>query len=418
MKKALSFVWKILKSNLSLKIMALIFAVILWSYVLYATNPVRERVLQDITVRYLHAEDLKAKNLAIVGGLSDVLGSVDIRVKVNQRDLSLFSAQGAQANVDLSEIKGTGKYALKVKATLAYGQVLDVSPSEVTLTVDRLITKQVPVTVKTVGDVPAGYYAGPPEISPNFVNITGAQADVEKVVSALCSIDLNGLTTGYSKSVDVSLLDKNDNAVPSNLFSGDFPSVMVKLNVLSIKTVAVDAQGSIIGRDSVAPGYEITGITCNPATVRIIGEKSAIDAVASIPLMPYSVSGLSSDVVVPLDYSPPEGVTVLADEKAEVTINIREIMKKRSFTDIPVRYKNLSAGLTVSLDISAVDVTVTAGESRLSKISKTDIVPYIDLDGLAAGTYTLIVQFEVPSGFTSENFSSSAAAITVTIKKK
>jgi len=418
MKKALSFVWKILKSNLSLKIMALIFAVILWSYVLYATNPVRERVLQDITVRYLHAEDLKAKNLAIVGGLSDVLGSVDIRVKVNQRDLSLFSAQGAQANVDLSEIKGTGKYALKVKATLAYGQVLDVSPSEVTLTVDRLITKQVPVTVKTVGDVPAGYYAGPPEISPNFVNITGAQADVEKVVSALCSIDLNGLTTGYSKSVDVSLLDKNDNAVPSNLFSGDFPSVMVKLNVLSIKTVAVDAQGSIIGRDSVAPGYEITGITCNPATVRIIGEKSAIDAVASIPLMPYSVSGLSSDVVVPLDYSPPEGVTVLADEKAEVTINIREIMKKRSFTDIPVRYKNLSAGLTVSLDISAVDVTVTAGESRLSKISKTDIVPYIDLDGLAAGTYTLVVQFEVPSGFTSENFSSSAAAITVTIKKK
>jgi len=418
MKKALSFVWKILKSNLSLKIMALIFAVILWSYVLYATNPVRERVLQDITVRYLHAEDLKAKNLAIVGGLSDVLGSVDIRVKVNQRDLSLFSAQGAQANVDLSEIKGTGKYALKVKATLAYGQVLDVSPSEVTLTVDRLITKQVPVTVKTVGDVPAGYYAGPPEISPNFVNITGAQADVEKVVSALCSIDLNGLTTGYSKSVDVSLLDKNDNAVPSNLFSGDFPSVMVKLNVLSIKTVAVDAQGSIIGRDSVAPGYEITGITCNPATVRIIGEKSAIDAVASIPLMPYSVSGLSSDVVVPLDYSPPEGVTVLADEKAEVTINIREIMKKRSFTDIPVRYKNLSAGLAVSLDISAVDVTVTAGESRLSKISKTDIVPYIDLDGLAAGTYTLIVQFEVPSGFTSENFSSSAAAITVTIKKK
>ena len=418
MKKALSFVWKILKSNLSLKIMALIFAVILWSYVLYATNPVRERVLQDITVRYLHAEDLKAKNLAIVGGLSDVLGSVDIRVKVNQRDLSLFSAQGAQANVDLSEIKGTGKYALKVKATLAYGQVLDVSPSEVTLTVDRLITKQVPVTVKTMGDVPAGYYAVPPEISPNFVNITGAQADVEKVVSALCSIDLNGLTAGYSKSVDVSLLDKNDNAVPSNLFSGDFPSVMVKLSVLSVKTVAVDAQGSIIGQDSVAPGYEITGISCNPATVRIIGEKSAIDAVSSIPLMPYSVSGLSSDIVVPLDYSPPEGVTVLADEKAEVTINIREIMKKRSFTDIPVRYKNLSAGLTVSLDISAVNVTVTAGESRLSKISKNDIVPYIDLDGLAAGIYTIIVQFEVPPGFTAENFSSSASAITVTIKKK
>lgn len=417
MKKAFIYIWRIFRNNLSLKIIALIFAVILWSYVLYATNPAREKVISDITVRYENAEDLKAKDLAIVGSFPDDF-SVDIRVKINQKDLSLFNAQGAQAFVDLSGINATGTYPLKITAISAYGQVLEVNPLSVTLTIDRLVTKQVPVIVKTTGSVPSGYYAGIPEISPDYVNITGAQADIKKVTNALCVIELDGLTSGYNKSVDVTLSDDNGNAVPASLFSGDFPSVMVKLSVLPVKTVTVDAASSIIGQDSIAPGYEITGITSSPKTVQIVGEKAVIDTVSSVRLVSYSVSGFSSDIVVPIDFAPTEGVTVLADEKAVVTVNIREITSRSTFTAIPVGYRNLSAGLTASFDTAVVDVTVIAGQSRVSKLKKSSIVPFIDLDGLTPGTYTRSIQFEVPQGFTAENFSSSVSTVTVTVKKK
>ena len=46
--KALKFIWGLLKNNLVLKIMAILFAVVLWSYVLAETNPVREKPLDGV----------------------------------------------------------------------------------------------------------------------------------------------------------------------------------------------------------------------------------------------------------------------------------------------------------------------------------------------------------------------------------
>lgn len=418
MKKALQFCWRLLKNNISLKILALLFAVVLWSYVLAATNPARERVIYDVTVRPQGVEDLKAKDLAISGNLSDILKSVDIRVKVNQDDLKFLNDQNIQAYVDLSTINGTGEYSLKINAKPTYGQVLEVSPAEITLNVDSLVTKQVPVTVKTVGDAASGYYAGTPLISPDYVNITGARSDVERVTSALCNIDLTGLTQGYNKSMDVTLLDSAGNAVPAQLFTGNLPSVMVSLNVLPEKTVPVNVNGSIIGQDSLSPGFEITGITCDPQTVTIIGEKAVLDTVSSISLVPYTISGMSADAVVPLEFSPPAGVTVINTEKAEVTIVIREITAQKKYTGIAVKQKNLSPGLVATLDTGTVDVTVIAGVSRISRLFKPEIVPYVDLDGLGPGQYSLSVMFEVPQGFTANNFTASSVTVTVTIKKK
>lgn len=416
MKKALQFFWKLLRNNISLKILALLFAIVLWSYVLAATNPSRERVIHDVPVRPQNVEALKSQELAI-SDLSEALKSVDMRVKVSQDNIKLLNDQNVQAYVDLSKINSPGEKKLKVLYNIPNVQVLEVSPSEITLNVDKLVTKPIPVNVKTTGSVPSGYYANTPQISPNYVNIIGASSDVEKVTSALCNIDLSNLTEGYNKSVDVTLIDNAGKTVPSKLFTGNFPSVMASLTVLPEKTVPVDVS-SIIGQDSLVPGFKLTGKTCNPSQVTIIGKKDVIDSITSIPLAPYSVSGMSADIVVPLGFAPPEGVTVINDAKAEVTVNIREITAQRKYTGVAIQQKDLAAGLDASIDVSSVDVTVIAGVSHVSKLDKSDIVPYIDLDGLEPGQYSLSVMFEIPRGFIADDFTASAATVTVTIKKK
>ena len=417
MKKFLAAFWRMLRSNLLLKIMAILFAVILWSYVLSETNPQRQRTLDNIPVIYENMDALTAKDLAISGSLSDILDTISVTVKVNQSDLRYLNEEDIKATVDLSTINGTGEHTLKITVSTSRGQVVSKNPSEVTIYADEYVTRTVPVNVELSGSVPDGYYISTPELTPNVVDISGAKVDVEKVTSATCLIDVGGLTHWDNKSVDVTLLDNDGLAVDSSLFS-DLPSVIVSMSILPEKTVPVDAAGAILSQDSLAPGYEITGITCTPENVTIVGEAAAIQDIESVSLVPYSVSGASVDAVVMMDYALPAGVSVLDSDKAEVYVSIREITDTKKYTGITIEQKNLASGLTADMDQDTADVTVLAGVSKISALDRADIVPYIDLDGLEPGTYTLNVQFEIPEGFVTENFSSAPATVTVEIRRK
>ena len=415
MKKFFIVVWGIIRSNLVLKIMAVLFAIILWSYVLSETNPPRVRQIENIPLR-LNTESLEAKHLAISKSLSDDLAAVDIWVEINQSDLNqLNNKENFQATVDLSTINDVGTYTLDINPSSRFGSAVEVRPKTIVLTIDKLVTNTVPVNVDIVGNVLPGYYANTPDISPNVIDISGARIDVEKVTSALCTIDLNGLMEGYRKSVPVSLLDNDGKPVDDTLFINSLPSVIVTLDVLSMKTVPIDINSAIVGQDNIAPGYEITEITSVPDSVSIVGEKSIIDSINSVPLVSYSVSGASEDLVVPLDFDLPDGVTILEIEKAQIYINIREVTDVMEFGSIDIEKRNLTRGLDAKLGIDSVDVTVVAGISQLSALNKTDIVPYVDLEALTPGAYTLELQFEIPAGFAKENFTSSPPTVTVTI---
>ena len=61
--------------NLGLKIIAFIFAVLLWAYVLVALNPVRSKSIDDVPITLEGYTDLLSRNLIVVNsdlGLADV----------------------------------------------------------------------------------------------------------------------------------------------------------------------------------------------------------------------------------------------------------------------------------------------------------------------------------------------------------
>lgn len=417
MKTVFKAIWNVLKGNLVLKIMALLFAVILWSYVLAEENPYRTRVIPDVPVRYEKYEQLTDKKLEISKSLSEPLGYVSVKVKVRQSEIKNLKKENIDAYVDLSVITEAGDHPVKVEAKPKNfsGEVLEISPSTRSLHVDTFKSKPVPVAVNTIGSVPSGYHASPPVVAPTTVEIKGAQTDVQKVASAVCNVDLTGLTEGFSKSMEFDLLDYEGNIIDKNLFD-DLPSVIVTLDVQHMKTVPIDVAGSITGQDEVATGYEVADITCVPETVQITGSASALAEIDKIGLVPYSISGKSASEAVALDYAPGiEGVTVLTTEKAQIYITIREITHSKTYNDVSLEAKNLTKGLRIQYSQPKVDVTVLAGISKVSKLRRADIVPFVDLEGLKAGTYSLNVLFEIPEGFLAENFTSSAGTVTVKI---
>lgn len=409
-------IWRMIKSNWVLKIMAVIFAVILWSYVLAEENPIRQREIPDVSLRYSQLDELEAKDLAISGSLSDILESVDVRVEVKQNDLKYVSNKNIIADVDLSTIKGPGEHKLDITATSPYGKVLSVSPSQVTLVVDNLDQRNIPVTVETTGTVPEGYHAMTPVIAPEVVYIRGASVDVEKAVRSVCHIDLNGLTEDYNESVEVDLLDKDDNVLDKKMFAG-IQSVIVNVEVLAKKTVSVNTTDLLIGKDELAEGYEISEIIIEPGTVDIIGKKDVLNTIYSAEAMPIVVTGADKDIVTLLEFKLPEGVSILSEDKVQAIISIREKIEVKNYNNVEVQVKNLAKGLKASLDTDRLDIVVIAGTNQLSSLFKQDIIAYVDLDGLEEGTHEVSIQYSMPEGFTDENISSETKKVTVTITK-
>jgi YbbR domain-containing protein len=90
-------------------------------------------------------------------------------------------------------------------------------------------------------------------------------------------------------------------------------------------------------------------------------------------------------------------------------------MDTKIYSGIAIEDRNLGAGLTAQMDVSRTDVTVMAGVSQLSRLKRSDIVPYVDLEGLGKGKHTVPVVFQLPDGFTEENFSSGVKTVVVTI---
>lgn len=415
-KKFFGAIWRMIKSNLVLKIMAVVFAVILWSYVLAEENPVRQREIPDVSLRYIQTAELEAKGLAISRSLSDILDSVDVRVEVEQKNLKYVSNKNIILEVDLSTINGPGEVEMDINPTSPYGKVLSVSPSTVTLVVDKLSQKNVPVTVESTGNVANGYHAMTPVISPETVYIKGASVDVEKVASAVCKLDLTGLSESYSKSVEVDLLDKDGNVLDKDMFAGTH-SVIVNVNVLAKKTVPVNTDDLLVGKDELAEGYEISEIIIEPGTVDIIGKKEVLDTIESLEAIPIVVTGASTDVPRLLEFNLPDGVSILSDGQVQAVVRIREKVEVKNYNNVEVQIKNLARGLKASLDTENIDVVVIAGTNMLSRLFKQDILAYVDLDGLEEGTHELIIQFIMPEGFTDENVSSETKKVTVTITK-
>jgi hypothetical protein len=128
MKTVLKAIWNALKSNLVMKIMALLFAVILWSYVLSIINPERTRTVPNIPVRYENMSHLTDNQFQISKSLSDELGKVKVSVVLKQSELKIFSDKNIDAYVDLSYVTGPGDYPIQVQAKLlgVTGHVQDI----------------------------------------------------------------------------------------------------------------------------------------------------------------------------------------------------------------------------------------------------------------------------------------------------
>lgn len=312
----------ILQRRLGLKIVALFFAVLLWSYVISDTDPYRTKNINDVALTAIGTETLESQNLIIRGNGQTRFGTCNVSVEARISQMSDISSENVTASVDLSGISEPGTFRLRVTATTRYGEVRKISPEYITIEVEDRVSRKVPVVYEFTGNLPDGYWNDTPQITPNEIEITGARTDVEQVTRAICTIDLTDVTEDIKGSYNLKLLDSEGNEVSTASFVGELPAATVEMTVLPYKSVALDVSNSISDANRVARGYEVTSVTSSPLTVDIAAPQEVLDSIQTLQVQKVSVRGLSSDATILTSVILPENVTLITQSEIQLRITV------------------------------------------------------------------------------------------------
>ena len=397
--------WEMLKQglksfftkNIAIKVLSLMFAILLWGYVLMTQNPPRVKTVTDVTVSIEGEADLTTRKLTLRGDRAALLEDVSVRVRTELTSYADISADDITASINLSRITSTGKHTVRIHAKSSSGDVVSVSPSEIEVEIDTLTTRNIPIEIHEEGELPEGYWAGDVQLDSATVLLEGPGTDLAKIVKAVGTIDLTNRTESLNQSIMLALYDKEGNVVESSILFGGMPTVVAKQEILPSKLVPIDVDGAIIGREELPENFEIAsyGTSLESTLVRIVGDADVIQKIESLSLEPVDQTGCTESIQQELAINVPEGVRIIGADSVNLQVTIREKTAVLELTELPIEIVGLARKQTATLSQELANVTFSGRVSLLAGITRGDVKVYADVTGLAAGTHDVKLALQI-----------------------
>lgn len=389
---------KALTRNVGLKVISLVFAILLWAYVLVVLNPVRTKNISDVTISLEGYNDLLSRNLIVV---DQDLGMADVSVNAEITNHASLDASRITCRASLSTITGAGTFRLPVSATVQgnLGSVSEMHPSTVTVEVDKLVKKTVPVRVVYSGFLPDGYEVLSESYS-NTISVEGAARFVENAVRAVATIDLTDRTADISETVKVVFYNAEGEEIDVVTRTGDAPSVLVYVSISAVKKVPVVPQLNLLDED-----YYDVSTQSKPDYVYIYGDVevlNTVDEVLTENVVLTEEAGIQSlDTTLIL----PEGTSLKSGQtsKVKLTVTVTEKEGEKEI-QVPLKIKGLSDGFHLGENIPATVTVIARGKMKeLSKLGAENITATVDLTGRIVGVHeiTPVLELVTMTGYES-----------------
>ncbi len=184
--------FKVLTENWTLKLISLVFALILWVFIM------GERRLEVGYTVPLELQNVPAGLMVA----NEVPSLIDVRVSGPRTLQMKVSPNDIGINVDLNDLQPglTTFKRLEERLNLPSGlRVTRLSPSFIDLKLERIAEKQVPIKIALSGEPLDGYAVGSVKASPDRVLIEGAESELKSVTSVTTEhVDLIGVNESFS----------------------------------------------------------------------------------------------------------------------------------------------------------------------------------------------------------------------------
>ena len=297
-----------LHRNLEWKLAAVFMAMVLWSYV-----TITERIGEKSVPAPVEITGVPA-NLALVSPPMRAL--VVLRGSKESLESAADQVQ-ATANITAPRV---GRNSAAVEITqLAELTVARIVPARITVLLESLKTRHLPITCQLEGEPSPGYILSKPHISPSYARVKGPQSAINRIDQLVVKIDTSYALLGQPQSGVVAALDGAGRRVPAVKI--DPQTVIVTVPVQS--TIASELAPVFVPlRGNSRDGYQVRRITVTPPLITVAGEAGKIKNISSVSTLPLSLEQASKTFSRRLSIVAPEGAASLSERSVLVKVEI------------------------------------------------------------------------------------------------
>ena len=315
---------KLFMSDKMLKIISVAVAIIIWLYIIIVIDPSVEVSVRDLPILFVGMDKLNENGLSIVNESATTLS---LKVKGSRKKMGNNNMDTIIAKADVGSISEEGIISVPVEVVIPFENsgISSQNHYTVDVSVEKLVTKTLDLEIETEGTLAGDYMAGPIEINPSSVTISGPESVIGRIMSA-------GVVLNYG-SADVDI----DTELPIKLYGADgkeFSVLDAILTRINQDVSYTNIHCSVVKLKSVkiTPIFDeredreiINGISysLNSETVQIYGDASFTSKINSISTEPIPLEKLLENKKVKVKLDIPEGVKVLEDI-SEVEISLKE----------------------------------------------------------------------------------------------
>ena len=413
--------------NIPLKIMSVAVAVVVWLIVVNIDNPVGTNYYTLTNVELINKEYVESSDT--IGKMcmpEEKQDSIRIAITTNKKIRDKIKVSDITATADLQQAVSldTNPVMVPITVTCSVPGVtpndIKVTPQNLSVNLDEKETQEFVVNVSR-GDTKPGkdYEVGSLTANPEKVRITGPKSLVNKIDKVNATISLDGNTQDFTQDVNLTIIDKNQEALSDSEMNSlrieNNAKVSVTARLWKIRQ-GVGISAGYVG--SPASGYQVGTVTTVPDTISVAGSTEGLETLTqndntiTIPADSIDISGESRDVErkISLKDLLPDNVKLTSDSSEDVWVTVSILPEgSREFTlstkDIEV--KNKPDDLQVTFETAQIEIRIKSDTEDLDDLnSETDIKASIDLKGKEEGNYKVPVTLSLPDGYeTVENVS-------------
>lgn len=413
--------------NIPLKIMSVAVAVVVWLIVVNIDNPVGTNYYTLTNVELINKEYVESSDT--IGKMcmpEEKQDSIRIAITTNKKIRDKIKVSDITATADLQQAVSldTNPVMVPITVTCSVPGVtpndIKVTPQNLSVNLDEKETQEFVVNVSR-GDTKPGkdYEVGSLTANPEKVRITGPKSLVNKIDKVNATISLDGNTQDFTQDVNLTIIDKNQEALSDSEMNSlrieNNAKVSVTARLWKIRQ-GVGISAGYVG--SPASGYQVGTVTTVPDTISVAGSTEGLETLTqndntiTIPADSIDISGESRDVErkISLKDLLPDNVKLTSDSSEDVWVTVSILPEgSREFTlstkDIEV--KNKPDDLQVTFETAQIEIRIKSDTEDLDDLNtETDIKASIDLKGKEEGNYKVPVTLSLPDVYeTVENVS-------------
>lgn len=371
------------KHDIVLKLVALLVAVFMWSYVVVLKNPAKVVKFPGVAIEMTGVSQLEERGFMLV---TETDPKIDVSVTGTTDDVVKLNAADIKAVVDFSDIQEASTYYMQPTVTVPKADSISFKPQRLQFKVENIATKQVPVKVTTMNDLAGDRLIDKLAPSQEKVTVRGAESVVATVDYALVTVNLQDISKNMVQTCRVSLYGEDDTLIDSPYVSAEEQLVDVTVGLNHVVSVPLNV--TLISSEELP--RDMVGVKISPESVRVYGSKDDVDKLSSLSLGSIDLGEVRDDgqqfmltIKLPAGIKLMEGepssarVTLTMEENATRTINVTNITLKDTSS------AEQKPGIT--LNTSSLSVEIQGKAHLVAGVTASDLHAEAEFDSAALG---------------------------------